>query len=392
MTEPHFKRDGALGIADSGSSMNRMQCLADHSLFAGANAPLVSICVPAHNASRTIRTTLDSLVCQHYPNIEIIVCDNNSVDDTADIVRSYVQPNVQYVRFAGAVDNSGGSTQTAPAEENWNYALNQARGEFIALYHADDIYDPCIVCEQVRLFREQPNISAVFTTCRFIDEDGRTTRIQDFCLPRELQGQVQHQFSELFHAILVYGNVLITPTMLTRRATLETVGQFDYANFRSAADLDLWLRMASWKPIAIIEKPLHSYRLSPLQTGAQLNSARVEIADFFRVIDHFLSTSGLASVVGQEAIGFYEMERAADHILCAMNLLSQGDIAKARQHLFLAVTLKSLLVAYRRPRRLARFIVGMVMLISIFLGQGSSFGVWLRNSYMKDLDKRRKPV
>jgi glycosyltransferase involved in cell wall biosynthesis len=58
--------------------------------------PKVTICVPVRNGARTIRRTLDSVLAQDYPNFEVIVSDNCSDDDTADIVKEYKEQGVQY--------------------------------------------------------------------------------------------------------------------------------------------------------------------------------------------------------------------------------------------------------------------------------------------------------
>ena len=55
------------------------------------NLPLVSICIPTYNSARYIRTTVNSALCQDYPNIEVIVCDDGSTDNTTDILARYPQ-------------------------------------------------------------------------------------------------------------------------------------------------------------------------------------------------------------------------------------------------------------------------------------------------------------
>ena len=115
--------------------------------------PKVTICVPVRNGARTIRRTLDSILAQDYPNFDVIVSDNCSDDNTADIVREYKKQGVQYYfnpKLEEWVDKNWNC-----AESNWNYVLSLAKGTFIALYHADDLYMPTMVSRQVEFLINQ---------------------------------------------------------------------------------------------------------------------------------------------------------------------------------------------------------------------------------------------
>jgi glycosyltransferase involved in cell wall biosynthesis len=101
-----------------------------------SKSPKVTIGVPVRNGARTIQRTLDSLLSQDYPNYEIIVSDNCSDDDTANIVSQYASNGVKYF-FNPVLEKWG--------ESNWNHILTLAKGPLIALYHADDIYTPTMV-------------------------------------------------------------------------------------------------------------------------------------------------------------------------------------------------------------------------------------------------------
>ncbi len=140
--------------------------------------PRVAICVPVRNGARTIQRTLDSLLNQDYPNYEIIVSDNYSNDDTANIVSQYASNGVKYF-FNPVLEKWG-------AESNWNHILTLAEGPFIALYHADDIYTPTMVQRQVDFFLKYPEASAVFAMTQTIDEYDRPIKRGNIKLPQEV--------------------------------------------------------------------------------------------------------------------------------------------------------------------------------------------------------------
>src|SRR5689334_22259492 len=103
-------------------------------LHVHTGTPRVSVVVPVWNGERFLRESLDSILLQTFPSLEVIVMDDASTDGTEQIVRSYGDA-VRYHR----------QSATRGIYGNCNDGIALARGEFIAIYHADDIYDPTIV-------------------------------------------------------------------------------------------------------------------------------------------------------------------------------------------------------------------------------------------------------
>src|SRR5665647_61376 len=270
----------------------------------------VTVCIPAYNASRTLRRTLDSILSQDYPDFDVLVCDNSSTDNTAEIVRGYSDRGVRY--FLNPV-------RTQWAESNWNHALPLAAGPLIALYHADDIYTPTMVRREAEFLSMHPEASSVFTMTQVIDHMDRPVRIGSTRLPVELRGQDLFDFETLFNAVLRHNNFMTVPTLMTRRETIDAVGVFDPQRFESAADIDLWLRMARWRPVGIIDEPLHRYRVSPHQESARIYRLRTHLGHFYWVLDHYLSRPEIGEIVQPQAEAIYRMERSRDHTIFAMN-------------------------------------------------------------------------
>src|SRR3989339_261454 len=91
--------------------------------------PKVSIVMPTRNRAHLLKTALKSALLQTYEDLEIIVSDNYSTEDTKKVVESFSSPKIRYVRTAKALD----------MPESWNFALSNARGEYIT-YLTDDSY------------------------------------------------------------------------------------------------------------------------------------------------------------------------------------------------------------------------------------------------------------
>ena len=98
------------------------------------NPPLVCICVPCYNSEATIGATLESLVSQTYRNIKIVVVDNASTDRTCGIVGGFMARD-ERVELRANGENIG-------AEGNFTRCLQEASGEYTAIFHADDVYLP----------------------------------------------------------------------------------------------------------------------------------------------------------------------------------------------------------------------------------------------------------
>ena len=127
-------------------------------------SPLVCICIPCFNAEKTITETLGSLRKQTYQNIEIHVFDNASTDATLVRVKEIGDKRIHIHRAAGA----GGD-----AESNFTRCLNLGRGEYTAVFHADDLYDPSIIEKEVLFLENNKDTSGVLTFARQIDDKGR---------------------------------------------------------------------------------------------------------------------------------------------------------------------------------------------------------------------------
>lgn len=126
-------------------------------------SPLVTIGVPTYNrANRFLRQALNSALKQTYPNIEIVVSDNCSTDNTEEVVKSYNDPRIRYFKQEvniGSVNNS-------------NFCLKQAKGDYYLLHHDDDLIDPDFLETCMKAVNYSADIGIIRTGTRIIDMDG----------------------------------------------------------------------------------------------------------------------------------------------------------------------------------------------------------------------------
>lgn len=216
-------------------------------------SPVVSVIMPAFNAAPYIRQALDSVFAQHFPDLEIIVVDDGSTDDTLAVLAPYDS------RICLLQQPNGG-----PAAAR-NTALQAARGEFVCFLDADDWMLPDKLLQQAAYLTLRPHLGLVHSGWRIIDEQGNARR--DVEPWRELPQITLEQFVDRRAAKL--------GPMMFRRSWLESVGGFD-PTLRHAEDVDLMFRLllagcqAEW-----IYRPTICYRVhhgSTLHREAELQS------------------------------------------------------------------------------------------------------------------------
>ena len=123
--------------------------------------PLVSICIPAFNAARWLPSTLESVLAQTYPNLEIIVIDDGSTDDTPSIAQGFAARGVRAV-----------SQRNAGAAAARNHALRLAHGDYIKFLDADDLISPEMIERQVTVLADRPDYIAQSEWARFVIDPG----------------------------------------------------------------------------------------------------------------------------------------------------------------------------------------------------------------------------
>jgi glycosyltransferase involved in cell wall biosynthesis len=229
--------------------------------------PAVSVVLATYNYGRYLAGALDSVLGQTFNDLEVIVIDDGSTDETQQVVKPYLSnPRVRYF----TTDHCG-----QPAAKNAGIRLTRA--PLIAFLDADDLWLPTKLEKQVALFSKNPNLGVVYSRRFLIDEHGRQLHLTQPALPR---GQV---LDAMFRQ-----NFICFSSAVVRRSVLEDVGLFD-TDLALAIDYDLWLRIAQRYPFDYVDEPLVKYR-----TGHASLSRRTEerLKTAARIMARFLSEHG----------------------------------------------------------------------------------------------------
>jgi glycosyltransferase involved in cell wall biosynthesis len=321
--------------------------------------PLVSICIPVYNAEKTIVNTLQSILNQTYQHLEIIIVDNNSTDHTLDLLKRFTDPRIKKYK----------NDTNIGAEKNFSRCIELATGEYIAIFHSDDLYRQDIVQKEVKAFRDNPYIGAVFTLANLINE--RDEVFMEHRIPVELKDNKPHNYFEILTSILINGNFLMTSSAMVRSEIYKELMPFNSEEYGTSADLDMWLRILKKSPIIILNEKMMDYRISNMQGGFLYNNLRTEKADFFKVVDSYLSDRNCAvKNIHCSALNNYELQRYVDNLTRAVNYTIKGQPQNTKKLLKESISNKVFGTAIRRieePYLLAFFLFGVTLLFLTYL-------------------------
>lgn len=315
--------------------------------------PLVSICIPTYNAEKTVMSTLQSILNQTYHNLEILVIDNASTDNTLSLLQQTNDPRLVVRRNER---NIGG-------EQNWSKCTQLTSGEYIAIFHADDLYLPNMIEKQVQAFQDNPSVGAVFTLASHINDRGEVIGYSK--LPSELRGKRIYYLPEIFLSILRNGNSLMCPSCMVRGKLYKELAPFDYDSFGTSSDLDMWLRILEKCPIAIIEEKLMCYRVSTTHGSYQFRFLRTDEADFFKVMDYHLAVKSGVLDIPRSVLNKYEFQRSQDKIMRAINYLNKGEPQEAKRllrQILSTMVLRGAVQSIARPKLLSFWLCGILLL------------------------------
>lgn len=135
--------------------------------MSSAAFPLVSIGIPTYNrAERNLRKVIERALGQSYEHVEVIVSDNCSSDRTPELVGTFEDPRLRYIRQESNIGPNN----------NFNFCLQQARGEYFLLFHDDDMIDEDFVESCIASLAPGRSVGAIFTGVRIIDEHDHVLR------------------------------------------------------------------------------------------------------------------------------------------------------------------------------------------------------------------------
>jgi predicted O-linked N-acetylglucosamine transferase (SPINDLY family)/glycosyltransferase involved in cell wall biosynthesis len=229
--------------------------------------PLVSICIPTYNGAAFIGEAIQSALAQTYPNIEVIISDDGSTDETIAIAQSFTSQTSADFRII--LHRNYGLSQ------NWNFCISQAKGKYIKFLFQDDFLAPECIAKMVAVAEQNPKIGMVFSPRGITIDAAESNPI----LRRAAQSinDLHKGWSNLKsiqsgQELLADANCLNNPinkigepsTVLIAARVFAEIGLFD-SGLSQYVDLDMWWRIMGNYHIGFVEEKLSSLRIHPQQ-------------------------------------------------------------------------------------------------------------------------------
>ncbi len=232
----------------------------------------VSVIVPTYNRAHLVTETIDSILSQTFKDFELIIVDNNSSDNTEEVIKSYKDERIKYFKN----QNNG------IIAVNRNYGISKAQGEYIAFCDDDDLWFPEKLEKQMQEFEKDSQIGLVCNNEIGFDDRGDHGEM----IKTKLRGR------DFSFESLIWNNHVSSSTAMVRKAVLDDVGVMDESpQFVCVEDYELWLRIAQKYRVKYIDLPLGKYRTHP---GAYRKGA-VKVLGLDRLIYKKLLDKGILS-------------------------------------------------------------------------------------------------
>ncbi|CAN7220842.1 glycosyltransferase family A protein [Phenylobacterium sp. LjRoot225] len=259
--------------------------------------PVVTVVIPAYNAQATLAETLESALAQNCRDIEVIVVDDGSSDQTVSIAEAYAARD-RRVRLVGQAN--GGVARAR------NRGVAEARAAYVAPLDADDLWHPAKLERQLRTLQAAgPNVGLVYSWTRLIDAEGRVTGAQP---PSYAEGYVLHR--HLAWNFVGNGSTPLIPTELLRRHPYDPA--LRDAHRGGGEDYLLQLLLAQRHIFACAPGFLTGYRKTARTMSSDTISMVRSVSMVFALLDKQLS--GFARHVARRRRADYLLWEAGHHL------------------------------------------------------------------------------
>lgn len=207
-------------------------------------SPKVDIIIPAYNQGHYLKASVESALRQTWSNLEVIIVDDGSTDNTATVAQSFADERVTYIYQ----ENAGLSAAR-------NTGINHATGDYISFLDSDDLFFPNKISLLLNQFEEQPELGFCAGTAVLIDDVGEPIgKTYGLGMPKK-------------PAEWLLGNRIHVGSVLVKREWINQVGLFD-ETLRACEDWDMWVRLSvagcqmGWIPDEVSKYRVHGEQMT----------------------------------------------------------------------------------------------------------------------------------
>jgi hypothetical protein len=269
---------------------------------------LVSVCIPTRNHARYLASAIESALEQPVDDLEVVVHDDASTDETETVLAGFDDPRVRAVRHPKRIGIAASR----------NALLQDARGEYIAWLDSDDRYTDGSLARRLRVLEDNPGVGLVHGAFDLIDDRDRPLPSWPAVHERDTLQHGKVAFRELLQS-----NTITTSTVVARRSAHDAAGPFSEAVGRTSSDWEMWLRIALRADVAYTATVVASYRQ---HAGSVSGPA---LADGARLRSDIAVTQNVLQHERRRIPNLREAERLARDSLAAKAISRAGEMHTA---------------------------------------------------------------
>jgi glycosyltransferase involved in cell wall biosynthesis len=247
----------------------------------------VSVILPTYDRATLLSTAIESVLGQSFRELELVVVDDGSADDTEALVRRYQDADAR-VRYLRQVHRGISAAM--------NTGIRAASGELIARIDSDDRWLPDLLETEVAILEARPEIGLVYSRGQWTDENLNplSTTV----------GQPPHFSNDTLRSML-WSDVTCSVTVVARRECFDRAGFFD-ESLATSEDWDMWLRTAFHYDLVFVDRVLvHVRRHEGNATSTQVPSLAAFLGSRRKVLDKFFSRGDLSPrIAGMRSVAY----------------------------------------------------------------------------------------
>lgn len=236
------------------------------------NMPLVSVLICAYNAAPYLKESMTAVINQTYRNLEIIVVEDGSTDDTLSILQDFARQDLR-IHIVQNEQNMG-------LISSLNKGLEHVHGKYIARTDADDITEPQWVEKIVSELEKRNDIVAMGAYIRIFSEKGNGSKLAKFNQHNSIVQQATEP--QELERNLLFHTPFHHPTVIMRAQVVQQHGLRYNKDYPHAEDYRFWADISRYGKLANYPEPLLNYRLHANQVSSKYNDAQIRTTQKIR--------------------------------------------------------------------------------------------------------------
>lgn len=270
--------------------------------------PAVTVYISSYNHARYLPQTIDSVLTQSFQDLELLILDDGSSDNSHEVLSDYQQrypDKIHYMWHAGHANRG--------ISYSCNVALAKARGTYFTWLGSDDYWLPEKLARQVKFMDEHPQVGLSYTAAHTLSASG------ELFPAIATQGYIASDAWRQF----ITANPIIASTAMVARHCFEVVGVF--AEELVFSDWELWIRLAAKYDVAFLPEPLAAYRVHGQNISISNKKAATILAHNMAVIE--AASRELPDLIDAELKG---RSLANVHLRAGLDYFANAQIAEAK--------------------------------------------------------------